>query len=296
MTAVPRSWLERAVLFDCAGESLVGIVSAPEAAAETGVLVIVGGPQYRAGSHRQFVLLARHLAAQGVPCMRFDYRGMGDSSGPARDFESVSDDVEAAIGAFLKACPGLRQVVLWGLCDGASAVCLYPAQQDPRVAAAVLLNPWVHTQAGQAKVFLKHYYLQRITDPSFWKKLGSGQVSFLKSFGSLFSFVRAAQRKAPADAASAAASDAGGPFPERMARGLVGRKGPLAIFLSGHDYVAREFDDACKSSAEWRKALARTDLDITRFAEADHTFSGPGEAQAVAEATHAWLRARGLAG
>ncbi|MCK6395903.1 hydrolase 1, exosortase A system-associated [Zoogloea sp.] len=294
MTAAPRNWQDRAVLFDCAGESLVGVVSAPEAVAETGVLVIVGGPQYRAGSHRQFVLLARHLAAQGVPCMRFDYRGMGDATGPARDFESVSEDVEAAIGAFLKACPGLRQVVLWGLCDGASAVCLYPAQRDLRVVASVLLNPWVHTQAGEAKVFLKHYYLQRITDPSFWKKLGSGQVSFLKSFGSLFSFVRAA-RKAPADAGAAIASDAAGPFPERMARGLVGRKGPLAIFLSGHDYVAREFDDTCKSSAEWRKALAGADLDITRFAEADHTFSGPGEAQAVAEATHAWLQARGLA-
>lgn len=294
MTAAPRSWHDRAVLFDCAGESLVGIVSVPEAAAETGVLVIVGGPQYRAGSHRQFVLLARHLAAQGVPCMRFDYRGMGDSTGPARDFESVSEDADAAICAFLKACPGLRQVVLWGLCDGASAVCLYPAQQDPRVAAAVLLNPWVHTQAGQAKVFLKHYYLQRITDPSFWKKLGSGQVSFLKSFGSLFSFFRAA-RKAPADTADHVVSDAGGAFPERMARGLLARKGPLAIFLSGRDYVAREFDDACKSSAEWRKALARSDLDITRFADADHTFSGPGEAQAAAEATHAWLQARGLA-
>jgi hypothetical protein len=69
----------------------------------------------------------------------------------------------------------------------------------------------------------------------------------------------------------------------------------LAIFLSGRDYVAREFDDACKASAEWRKALDRADLDITRFADADHTFSGPGEAQAVAEATHAWLQARGLA-
>ncbi len=294
MTVASRCWQDRAVLFDCAGESLLGVVSAPDADAETGVLVIVGGPQYRAGSHRQFVVLARHLAAQGVPCMRFDYRGMGDSTGTARDFESVSDDVEAAIGAFLKACPGLRQVVLWGLCDGASAVCLYPAHQDPRVAAAVLLNPWVHTQAGEAKVFLKHYYLQRITDPSFWKKLGSGQVSFLKSFGSLFSFVRAA-RKAPADVAAAVVSDAGGPFPERMARGLLGRKGPLAIFLSGRDYVAREFDDACRSNAEWRKALERSDLDITRFADADHTFSGPGEAQSVAEATYAWLKARGLA-
>jgi exosortase A-associated hydrolase 1 len=294
MTAEPRLWQDCAVFFDCAGESLLGIVSVPEAVAETGVLVIVGGPQYRAGAHRQFVLLARHLAEQGVPCMRFDYRGMGDSTGATRDFESVSEDVDAAIGAFLKACPGLRQVVLWGLCDGASAVCLYPAHKDPRVAAAVLLNPWVHSQAGKAKVILKHYYLQRIADPSFWKKLGSGKVSFLQSFGSLFSVVRAARRKAPANASVDVVSDVGSPFPERMARGLLGRKGPLAIFLSGRDYVAREFDDACKSSPEWRRVLERSDLEITRFADADHSFSDPGETRAVAEATHAWLKAKGL--
>jgi len=61
------------------------VVSVPgeadAAAADTGVLIVVGGPQYRVGSHRQFVMLARFLADHGVPCMRFDYRGMGDVSG-----------------------------------------------------------------------------------------------------------------------------------------------------------------------------------------------------------------------
>ena len=79
---------------------------------------MVGGPQYRVGSHRQFVLLARDLAADGFPVFRFDYRGMGDSEGEFRGFEHVEDDIAAAVEAFRSASPGLREIVLWGLCDG----------------------------------------------------------------------------------------------------------------------------------------------------------------------------------
>ena len=71
----------------CAGEELVGVLTLPEEPVHIGVVVIVGGPQYRVGSHRQFVLLARHLAEQGIPTLRFDCRGMGDSSGDQRSFD-----------------------------------------------------------------------------------------------------------------------------------------------------------------------------------------------------------------
>ncbi len=37
-------------VFECQGESLVGILHQPEEAAPIGVLVVVGGPQYRVGS------------------------------------------------------------------------------------------------------------------------------------------------------------------------------------------------------------------------------------------------------
>ena len=142
---------ERALQFGCDGEALVGILSPAAAPAKRGVLVIVGGPQYRAGSHRQFALLARHLAEQGIPALRFDYRGLGDSSGAARTFEDVGADIRSAIDAFQAAVPGLQEVVLWGLCDGAAAALFY-GHQDPRVAGLVLLNPWARSAAGLAMV------------------------------------------------------------------------------------------------------------------------------------------------
>ncbi|NND69017.1 MAG: hydrolase 1, exosortase A system-associated, partial [Halioglobus sp.] len=73
---------------------------------------MVGGPQYRVGSHRQFTLLARHLAAQGFTSLRFDYSGMGDSEGVRARFDNVREDVEAALDALLAAAPGVRRVVL----------------------------------------------------------------------------------------------------------------------------------------------------------------------------------------
>ena len=93
------NFTEHALSFTCAGEKLLGIVAAPELPKSTGVLVLVGGPQYRVGSHRQFRLLARALAKAGYPLMRFDYRGMGDSIGDLRNFEAVNDDITAAIDA-----------------------------------------------------------------------------------------------------------------------------------------------------------------------------------------------------
>ena len=71
------NYTEETTVFACAGDTLMGILAKPETPADTGVIVIVGGPQYRVGSHRQFVLLSRALAAAGYAVLRFDYRGMG---------------------------------------------------------------------------------------------------------------------------------------------------------------------------------------------------------------------------
>jgi hypothetical protein len=95
------NFVERALMFECGGETLVGVLAEPASPAMVGVLIIVGGPQYRAGSHRQFVLLSRQLAATGVAAMRFDYRGMGDSTGSPSSFDDVSEDIAAAIDAGL---------------------------------------------------------------------------------------------------------------------------------------------------------------------------------------------------
>ncbi len=136
------NYSETALCFPCAGETLVGILAAPKASAETGIVIIVGGPQYRVGSHRQFVHIARALASAGYAVLRMDYRGMGDSEGNQRDFQAVDDDIKSGIDTLFKQVPTLKKVALWGLCDAASAALLYLHRSaDLRVHGLCLLNP-----------------------------------------------------------------------------------------------------------------------------------------------------------
>lgn len=280
-----EAFRESGLVFPCGGERLVGVLACPAEPAATGVLVIVGGPQYRAGSHRQFVHLSRHLAGHGIACMRFDYRGMGDSTGAMRTFESVDDDIRAAVDAFLAAVPSMRSVVLWGLCDGASAACFY-APTDPRVAGLILANPWVRTQAGEAKAYLRHYYIRRALDPAFWRKLFSGRLNVSASVGSLASLARSAA----AGSAAKAGEQTQEPLPDRFARGVERFEGPITVLLSENDYTAAEFADAASAHARLAKALKKRAAAFSRLPRADHTFSNAGARDAAAAATLNALR------
>ncbi|WP_457427755.1 hydrolase 1, exosortase A system-associated [Roseateles sp. P5_E7] len=259
---------ESVLSFDCEGESLVGILAEPSEGtpAEVGVLIIVGGPQYRAGSHRQFTLLARHLASNGFAALRFDYRSMGDSGGDARDFLAVDTDIAAAIDALLAARPTLKRVALWGLCDAASAALLYVgATEDTRVAGLTLLNPWVRSASTLAQTHVKHYYWQRMRDREFWLKLLRGGVG-LAALRGLASNLHLARRasKSKADSQS---------YQSRMAEGLERFGGSVLLILSGADLTAKEFLEHAMRAKAWQQLLARPNLRRIDLEQADHTLS-----------------------
>jgi exosortase A-associated hydrolase 1/exosortase A-associated hydrolase 2 len=287
----------RALAFRCHDESLYGVLDLPVQPSPSGrgVLIVVGGPQYRAGSHRQFTLLARRLAAQGIPAMRFDYRGMGDSEGELRNFETVADDLRAAVDRFMLEVPGLREVVLWGLCDGASASSLY-APLDSRVTGLALLNPWVRTEEGAAKAMLKHYYRDRLLDPALWKKIASGQFdyagaarSFFQLAGSVLAPKRAASDEIAEQPQAEQAEAALAPLPERMQAALSAFRGQVLVMLSGADLTAQEFGDVAGSSRPWKALLASSRFTRHTLPGADHTCSQRQWQDQVEDWTCAWL-------
>jgi exosortase A-associated hydrolase 1 len=276
---------------------LVAVLHRGQDDASVGVVVAVGGPQYRVGSHRQFVLLARALAGAGIPVLRFDYRGMGDSTGEPRKFDAVDDDIKAAIDALCGQVTTLKKIVIWGLCDAASAALFY-AHKDPRVAGLVLLNPWVRTDAGMARAYLKHYYVQRLCSAEFWKKALSGQWRVRASLTSLGELALKLFKSSPMIVAPDAKQVLAAPatrsvteaLPDAMLVGWERFNGKILLILSGNnDYVADEFRDLVKASRRWRKALKRINTTRHEFPQANHTFSQSDWRDQVAEWTRRWI-------
>ncbi len=270
------------------GFDMLGIVSLPPAdtpTQNTGVVIVVGGAQYRAGSHRQFVQLARFLAKAGFPVLRFDLPGMGDSPGELPSFEDTAPHIAAAINGFQQQHPGLERVALWGLCDGASASLLYvDATHDPRIAGLALLNPWVRCEVSLARVRVKHYYWQRLREGDFWRKLLRGGVGW-KAVHGLAGNVRKMGQSTSQTVS----------FQGRMARGWLAFTGPILLLLSERDLTAQEFVEHAASSTAWEGWSALASFSTHTLSQADHTCSIPPSSRMVEYHSLQWLTRVGRA-
>ncbi len=243
---------QRVLQFSCQGSALIGVLDVPERPIQRGLLVVSGPPQYRVGSHRHFTLLARLLAPRGIPVMRFDCRGMGDSEGEPRAVDDMADDIAAAIREFLLQMPDLEEIVLWGLGEGASAATLY-AHTDARVRGLVLLNPAAGSADSGHKPVLPHL-LARCGEIGFWKKVGSGH---------------------------AVAVDPDMPLPQRLVASLACFSGASLIVIGGADATGRAFADLLEHNDTERRCVT--------IAGANHTFSSPAWRDEVAELSASWV-------
>jgi exosortase A-associated hydrolase 1 len=230
-----------------------------------GVIIVVGGPQTRVGSHRLFVLLSRALAKNGVHVFRFDYTGAGDSEGEAAEFTDIQEDISQAVAYFRQQQPQLVHFTLWGLCDAASAILLYLAQYPKEcldIHRLVLVNPWVSQAHTKAQTYLKSYYLKRFFSKDFWKKFLTGKINTRNTLNEVHGFHK--QSKSLIEKNN---------FVEQMLQGLNNFEGKSHIILSGNDLTADEFVLLVKNNPDWNRIASQRSVSTEKIKEANHTFS-----------------------
>lgn len=125
---------EAPVLFG-ADDHLFGLLTRPQRdTGDVGCLVLNTGVNHRIGPHRINVKAARRLAGAGIPALRFDLSGIGDSAaaqGHDGYRAQALEDMKAAMD-YLSQRHGLRRFLVFGICSGAENA-LALALADPRV-------------------------------------------------------------------------------------------------------------------------------------------------------------------
>ena len=257
----------------CEGSTLAATLDLPDGLppATTGLLIVSGGNEIRSGAWGGQARFAARFASAGHACLRFDRRGIGDSDGPNGGFTTATPDITAAIAALRAAVPEMRQVVVWGNCDAASALMLAGGAGADGL---ILSNPWTfeHDTSADGEETaeapempagaLRAHYRSRLATPAAIKRLRTGHLSLGSLVGSLLAMLR------PAAPPSSLA--------QNMAAGIAGFTRPVAFLIAEKDRTAQAF------LGGWPKADGRVKL----CPGASHSF--------VEEASQEWLVAQVL--
>lgn len=246
----------RILTFPVAGETLVGTLD--DAPGTTGLLIVSGGNEIRAGAHRGMAMLAARLAQAGTPVFRYDRRGVGDSPGSNQGFRGAQDDLLAAAAAFRAAAPHVTRVVGFGNCDAATTLAWWG--REAGCDALVLANPWT-VEAAQAlppRAAIKAHYLAQLRDPAAWKRIATRGLSLGKLIRGLS---RVATREQPGDLA------------QRTLAAIAAWCTDATVVLARGDGTAIAYADAAR-----RAGLAPHTVTIDT---GSHSFARPGDAAAL---------------
>lgn len=262
--------------FPCAGETLAATLDGADGS--TGLLIVSGGNEIRSGAHAGMAALSASVAACGHPVLRYDRRGIGDSTGDNAGFDSSAEDIAAAARAFRERCPQITRLVAFGNCDAASALALFGPAAG--VDALILANMWTiesdaEDEADEAEATstmtasaIRSRYLAKLKDPRELWRLASGGVNI----GKLLRGLRQATAKTEVTGLVA-----------RLGEALATLDRPATLLVAEHDRTAMWFLEHWESNA-FAKARANPHLSLHRLDSASHSFASADD--------KAWLSER----
>lgn len=169
--------------FTVAQETLVGCLHRPQefSAGRPGLLLLHGWAGYRIGAHQMFVKLAREAAKQGHPCLRFDFRGRGDSTGEMMQttLTTMIRDTRQAAQELIERT-GCKEIILVGDCSGCE-VAIGAAPGIPQAASMVLWSAPIVGASREASDEAKRkdivgQYWSKLFRRETWAKLIGGKL------------------------------------------------------------------------------------------------------------------------
>jgi pimeloyl-ACP methyl ester carboxylesterase len=182
----PGGCHEQVVVLDTPRGRLFGIVCEPEHAGRRSrewIVFLNSGKVRRVGPNRLVTTYARTWAQLGVPSLRLDLHGIGDSDGDPSEDETPSDyeeawyyqpsfvaDVGEALD-WLASNRGAQRFALVGLCSGATWG-FQAAIADERIAGVALVNPRVLFEDRRSAALQAWEEAHRIArSPRSWREV-----------------------------------------------------------------------------------------------------------------------------
>ncbi len=294
------------------GHTLFGTLHVPTRAREDLPVIVLLSPgvKMRVGPGRLYVPLTDSLVEMGYRVFRFDFYGLGDSSGELQEtmLADVYNNIE--VGRYvadsrsalqwLRQNTGAKKFILGGLCGGAITA-LLTAEREPDVEGLLSLGMTV-TLASNAATPAKYLtraqldsrrqgYYRRLLQPKSWWRL----LTFQSEYGVIWrSMKRLVVKEKPAQAAPVAATaeqrgNANPLFPPAFFAFLK-RGGRALMLFSEKDRLQSEYEEkfAAPFAEQLQPYLPQLQQHIV--AEANHVLSFTPWQKEMVAVSRGWLQ------
>ncbi len=272
---------------------LIGVLTRPESAERAGggvaVVITNSGIIHRVGANRVHVRLARALAAAGVPCLRYDLPGIGDSArmSAGRDVETANQMATAAALTALTAAGVASRFVMIGLCSGADHS-FRVSVADPRVIGAVLIDPTTMFSTSRHRLNLALRAAGRALRPRFWGRLLAGRYRLSRA-----SLSASMHGEGPGAPRSLRREE----LPEQWAQArdafqlLIDRKTKLLLLTTRHNGQVYSYRGQLQDAFPELRGL-RDILTTANRPRGEHTFSSEADRDYLEATVLGWLAER----
>lgn len=201
-TRISDTAVEQPVEFFSAGRPLYGCLTQPGTGGDLAAVFVHGWSGIRGGPNRLFVHVARAMAEDGIPALRFDLRGRGESGGDGLEtsLRTMAEDLEQAV-EFARESTGCSRVLLVGICSGANvAIGALDRLASSAVCGLLLYSVYPFSDGdsfgrdvGRTWHFLR-VYRHKLGSAHTWRRLVRGDIDFRSVFRVLFGHFGASEK------------------------------------------------------------------------------------------------------